>query len=98
MIIDTFELRSIIAEAVKAGIAQYRAENEPKQDRMRLKEARAWLIEQGFKPRFIDALIERKMINPYKLGEGVNSPLYVSKSELSAVLAALKTSQIINKY
>lgn len=95
--IDAEELYGVIADYTQVGFMQAIKAYEPAQDRVRLSEVRKWLKINLVNEKRFDALCDKGLIKPFRIGTGKNSPLYYSKKDIKQAMATANVLRIIAK-
>ena len=92
--IELYELKNMLMEAAMMGAAIAEKERNPKSDTMRLREAQAYMIAQGYGTHKLDELIAHGLVKFHRLSAAKNSPSVCSRVELMAAVSALKKKTI----
>ena len=87
--IEIYELKNMLMEAAMMGAAIAERERSPKSDTMRLKDAEAYMVANGYGKGKLSELIAHGLVRFHKLSEAKNSPSVCSRVELMAAVSAL---------
>ena len=68
---------------------------EPSQDSIRLREVKKWLKMMKIDLKRFNILVQKDIIKPFRKGQGKNSPLYFSKTEIKQALSVANVSGIL---
>lgn len=92
--IELYELKNLLMEAAMMGAAMAARERNPKSDTMRLREAQAYMIAQGYAKSKLGELVVHGLVRFHRLSEAKNSPSVCSRVELMAAISALNKRTI----
>ena len=92
--IELYELKNMLMEAAAMGAAMAARERSPKSDTMRLKDAQAYLVAQGYGKGKLSELISHGLVKFHRLSGAKNSPSVCSRVELMAAVSALNKKTI----
>ena len=92
--IELYELKNMLMEAAMMGAAMAARERNPKSDTMRLREAQAYMIAQGYGTHKLAELVASGLVKFNRLSAAKNSPSVCSRVELMAAVSALKKQTI----
>lgn len=86
--IDLFTLTQVVQSAAEMGVANYIKRTQPNSDTLKMREAYRWLKTIGVRPCVLDGFIKDGLVKTRRTGGSKNSPIVVSKSDITAVLTA----------
>ena len=96
--IEFSELNDSLQRFVQVGFMEAVKAYEPAQDRLRLKDVKAWLKMMLIDYKTFKALVDRGAIKARRTGTAKNSPLYYAKKEIKQALATADLMKKINDY
>ncbi len=91
------EIQSIMIDSYQVGYMEAIKAYEPAQDLIRLKDVKKWLRMMRIDLKRFNILVSKDVIKPIRKGEGRNSPLYYSKTEIKQALSLANISGIMAK-
>lgn len=91
------EIQSIMIDSYQVGYMEAIKAYEPSQDFIRLSEVKKWLKMMKIDLKRFNVLVHKEIIKPIRKGEGRNSPLYYSKTEIKQALSLANISGIMAK-
>ena len=92
--IELYELKNLLMEAAMMGAAMAARERSPKSDVMRLKDAEAYMVAQGYGKGKLKELVAHGLVKFRRMSAAKNSPSVCSRVELIAAVSALKKQTI----
>lgn len=92
--IPLLDLTKIIQRASEVGVAQYIKKTQPAFDLLTKRECYKWIATLGVPCAKLDYLLRTGVIEAQKAGDGKNSPLLISKSDIITYLLTKEIGQI----
>lgn len=92
------ELDAVIRNCVTLGMLQYKAMIEPQGDRIKLSEAKRYVMGLGLPSTFIKACEDRGVLHRRKDGEKRNCTVYFSRRELQKCVVESKVLDLASDY
>lgn len=94
--IDLFTLTQLVQHAGEAAVANYIKHTQPASDKLKMREAYRWVATLGIKPCELDEMISKGIVGQTRNGNGKNSPVIVSKTEIMQAIVAKKIGILID--
>lgn len=98
VVMEFSELSDSLQRFVQIGFMEAVKAYEPAQDRVRLKDVKAWLKMMLIDYKTFKVLVDKGTIKARRIGTAKNSPLYFSKKEIKQALATVDLLKKINDY
>ena len=89
------DLQSTMIDSYQVGYMEAIKSYEPSQDSIRLREVKKWLKMMKIDLKRFNILVQKDIIKPFRKGQGKNSPLYFSKTEIKQALSVANVSRIL---